>query len=398
MYELIIANKNYSSWSMRPWVLMRAWDRHSPSGCCRFTSNACRAIARLSRHRSRALPGGRRRCVGLACHSRIPGGATSGVWPSDASARLGTLRIAEMHSRIPGPAQRMLHECRRADPPAGGRRCAAVGPGRIEELWADGLARHGGPYLGGATVHRRRCLLRAGGLAHRDLRAARGRPVPPMSSPVCCIWPSPSGSRTVCARPFATRRMRRIAWPLRTAAGPAGKALMSFRRSGYPTPATPGRTGRAGGLLRHSTSTGGGAARCPAAPRSTPARAAPPPVVPPQMRLQPGAGRICRAGGRTSRPRPGRRCSAAAPATGLAPTGLRSASGRAHWVGQQQGRPRVPGSRTGSAPDNPRASRSRQPAGRDRARHGLLRADAARCATTRRACTRHRCMPCPMTC
>ena len=23
MYELIIANKNYSSWSMRPWVLMR---------------------------------------------------------------------------------------------------------------------------------------------------------------------------------------------------------------------------------------------------------------------------------------------------------------------------------------------------------------------------------------
>ncbi len=24
MYELIIANRNYSSWSMRPWVLMRA--------------------------------------------------------------------------------------------------------------------------------------------------------------------------------------------------------------------------------------------------------------------------------------------------------------------------------------------------------------------------------------
>ena len=23
MYELVIANKNYSSWSMRPWVLMR---------------------------------------------------------------------------------------------------------------------------------------------------------------------------------------------------------------------------------------------------------------------------------------------------------------------------------------------------------------------------------------
>ena len=24
MYQLIMANKNYSSWSMRPWVLMRA--------------------------------------------------------------------------------------------------------------------------------------------------------------------------------------------------------------------------------------------------------------------------------------------------------------------------------------------------------------------------------------
>ena len=24
MYELLIANKNYSSWSLRPWVLMRA--------------------------------------------------------------------------------------------------------------------------------------------------------------------------------------------------------------------------------------------------------------------------------------------------------------------------------------------------------------------------------------
>ncbi len=28
--------------------------------------------------------------------------------------------------------------------------CAAGRPGAMEELWADGLARHGGPFLGGA--------------------------------------------------------------------------------------------------------------------------------------------------------------------------------------------------------------------------------------------------------
>ena len=48
---------------------------------------------------------------------------------------------------------------------------------RLEELWADGIAQFGGPFLTGARFLRGRCVLRARRVPHPDLRSAaqRGR-------------------------------------------------------------------------------------------------------------------------------------------------------------------------------------------------------------------------------
>jgi glutathione S-transferase len=155
MYELYIANKNYSSWSLRPWVLMRALDIPFAEKLVPFAGGAG-----ANRDAFRAFsPTGKVPCL-------RDGGVTvwdslaiaeylaerhPGAWPVDGAARAwARCAAAEMHSGFPALRSACTMNCGvrvRVDV-----RDAALRRDidRLGELWNDGLARFGGPFLAGA--------------------------------------------------------------------------------------------------------------------------------------------------------------------------------------------------------------------------------------------------------
>ena len=161
--RLVIGNKNYSSWSMRPWVLMRACGIAFTEEKLRFDfapdSPFRRAVAAVS-------PAGKVPVLlqddGFAVWDTLAIAETladhfpqAGVWPADANLRARARSVsAEMHSgfaalrnHCPMNIEASLHE-------VGARiwaEQAAVRAdvSRIEAIWADALAMSGGPFLFG---------------------------------------------------------------------------------------------------------------------------------------------------------------------------------------------------------------------------------------------------------
>jgi glutathione S-transferase len=154
MYELFIANKNYSSWSLRPWVLLRERGIEFIERIMPFSDNgnfdAFRAFS----------PTGKVPCLrdgavtvwdSLAIAEYVAE-RHAGVWPADPVARAwARCAAAEMHSGFGVLRERCsmtvgqrvrLHEV-----PAALQRDIA----RIDELWNEGLRRFGGPFLAGAA-------------------------------------------------------------------------------------------------------------------------------------------------------------------------------------------------------------------------------------------------------
>jgi glutathione S-transferase len=152
MYTLYIGNKNYSSWSLRPWLLLRASSIPFNERLVQFAPgsnwDAFREFA----------PNGRVPClhdgetivwdslsIAEYLAERHPG-----VWPASAAARAWARSAAcEMHSGFPELRSRCTMNCglRVALHEVGAALAAEIA--RIDELWAEGLARHGGPYLAG---------------------------------------------------------------------------------------------------------------------------------------------------------------------------------------------------------------------------------------------------------
>ncbi len=152
MYELIIANKNYSSWSLRPWVLMR--ELHIPfteRGVLFTEGSSFEAFRKFS-------PTGQVPCLldgdltvwdsfGITEYlaERHPD-----VWPQDPATRAwARCAAAEMHSGFGTLRSRCPMNCGirvrlREIPPALSQDIA-----RLQELWNEGLARFGGPFLAG---------------------------------------------------------------------------------------------------------------------------------------------------------------------------------------------------------------------------------------------------------
>ncbi|MFI4894983.1 MAG: glutathione S-transferase N-terminal domain-containing protein [Steroidobacterales bacterium] len=154
MYKLYIANKNYSSWSLRPWVLMSelriAFEEHllafghasswqsfrkiSPSG-----KVPCLVDGQLSVWDSLAI-------------AEYLAERHAGIWPANASARAwARCAAAEMHAGFTELRTRCSMTCgvriRLKEIPRALEREIA----RMSELWNDGLRRFGGPFLAGES-------------------------------------------------------------------------------------------------------------------------------------------------------------------------------------------------------------------------------------------------------
>jgi glutathione S-transferase len=154
MYTLVIGNKNYSSWSLRPWVLMRTLRIDFEELLIPFAEPGS---AELFRQHS---PSGRVPCLhdgdlriwdSLAIVEYLAE-RHAGVWPAERAARAwARSAAAEMHSSF----QALRNICSMT---CGQRVVLRERPvalerdlSRLQSLWQEGLSRFGGPFLGGQT-------------------------------------------------------------------------------------------------------------------------------------------------------------------------------------------------------------------------------------------------------
>jgi glutathione S-transferase len=152
MYQLFIANKNYSSWSLRPWVLLR--EREIPFEERLETFDAPHTAAKFRRF----SPGGTVPCL-VDGETRVWDSLAiveylaeqhEGVWPADRVARAWARSAsAEMHSGFSALRNRCSMSCgvriRLPQIPDDLNNNLA----RLNELWSEGLSRFGGPFLAG---------------------------------------------------------------------------------------------------------------------------------------------------------------------------------------------------------------------------------------------------------
>lgn len=152
MYELFIANKNYSSWSLRPWALMKAIGIPFRETLVHFIEGA-----NYDRFRKFA-PNGKVPC--LHHDGRVVWDSFAiaeylaerhaGVWPKDEAARAwARSAAAEMHSGFSALRNNRPMNIGIRVEPASTDAATAADIARIDELWCEGLNRFGGPFLAG---------------------------------------------------------------------------------------------------------------------------------------------------------------------------------------------------------------------------------------------------------
>lgn len=154
---LVVGNKNYSSWSMRPWVLMKQLGIPFDEKKLRFHSTEWDAqIERWSP--SRLVPvlwrGDQSVWDSLAIAETLNEWfPDKGVWPKDAAARaFARSAAAEMHSGFRDLRGNMPMNIRASHPGKGMTPEVRKNIDRIEKLWTEARTRFGagGPFLCGA--------------------------------------------------------------------------------------------------------------------------------------------------------------------------------------------------------------------------------------------------------
>ena len=154
MLKLITANRNYSSWSLRPWVLMKTLGIPFEDEFISFAG-----LDNYGEFRRRSPGGtvpvlidGDRTVWDSLAITLYLADRHDGVWPADDEARAwAQCVVCEMHSGFSA----LRTDCtmnvgvrvrRKPDSPALQRDVA-----RISEIFEDGLTRFGGPFLAGSS-------------------------------------------------------------------------------------------------------------------------------------------------------------------------------------------------------------------------------------------------------
>ena len=151
MVTLYVANKNYSSWSLRPWVLMRELGIVFDEQVRPFNDGPGLTFTGVS-------PSGRFPCLvdgatvvwdSLAIAEYLAE-AYPQVWPEDRVARaFARSAAAEMHSGFPNLRNICGMNVGLRIELASVPEALAQDIARIDALWNDGLTRFGGPFLAG---------------------------------------------------------------------------------------------------------------------------------------------------------------------------------------------------------------------------------------------------------
>lgn len=153
--KLVIGDKNYSSWSMRPWVLLKHFGIAFEEVLIELDEPGTKSSI-LTFSASGKVP-----C--LVCDDgfsvwdslaiaetlaeRFPQHA---LWPRDANARARARSVsAEMHSGFGEVRNHMPMNIRKVKPGAGATPGALADIARIDALWRECLAASGGPFLFG---------------------------------------------------------------------------------------------------------------------------------------------------------------------------------------------------------------------------------------------------------
>ncbi len=155
---LVIGNKNYSSWSMRPWLALKQTGanfdeiviplkrddtrenilNHSPSGWVPILKYGSLTIWDSL-------------AIAEFLAERFP---EAGLWPKHASVRaIARSVVAEMHSGFPALRKNMPMDCRSNKAGLGLDQRVQLDIDRIVEVWEFCLQQHGGPFLfGGFSI------------------------------------------------------------------------------------------------------------------------------------------------------------------------------------------------------------------------------------------------------
>ena len=151
MYTLHIGNKNYSSWSLRPWVLMSVLGIPFQERVHVFgPSFTAKSEGRSPTGKVPCLHDDGRVVWDSLAIAEYLAERHDGVWPADPDARAwARSAAAEMHSGFQALRSVCSMSC--------GIRVKLHAQGedlkrdlaRLNELWAEGLSRFGGPFLAG---------------------------------------------------------------------------------------------------------------------------------------------------------------------------------------------------------------------------------------------------------
>ncbi len=152
MYTLHIANKNYSSWSLRPWVLMKEksilfHEKISPfkegSNWKEFRTFSPSGLVPCLIDEGKVI------WDSLAIIEYLAEKHT-GIWPVASNTRAWSRCVtAEMHSGFSALREQCPMNCGLRIKLSKKSKSLLQDISRIDELWSEGLLRFGGPFLAG---------------------------------------------------------------------------------------------------------------------------------------------------------------------------------------------------------------------------------------------------------